>query len=154
MTDEELNDRLSTLSETADGAHEVLRGVLDALAVLRETTDRAAVADLDALGNGKRDEWRDEAGEVYEESEMLLENAASVLEQTAEDVRAVATGSVEEGTAQDDSAQDDTAQDDSAQDDSAQDDSAQEDSAQEGPAQEDPSQEDPSHDDPAQDEEA
>jgi hypothetical protein len=99
MTDEELNDRLSTLSETADGAHEVLRGVLDALAVLGETTDRAAAADLDAHDDGERAEWRSEAGEVCEESEMLLENAASVLEQTAEDVRAVATEAASQGGA-------------------------------------------------------
>jgi len=79
MTDAELRDHLTTLNETAEGAQETLRGVLDALAVISQTIERTVQEEADGHDDGKT---------VAEEGEALLRNAAHLLEDTAEDIHA------------------------------------------------------------------
>lgn len=77
MTDAELRDHLSTLNNTAEGAQEALRGVLDALAVISQTIERTVQEETDDPGD---------LGTVAEEGEALLRNAAHLLEDTAADI--------------------------------------------------------------------
>ena len=93
MNDQELNDHLSELSDTASDAHEMLRGILDAIAVLGRSAVRATAEDLDDLDDEGLDAWREQARDVTAESESLLREAASLLKQTAEDIEAAADAS-------------------------------------------------------------
>jgi hypothetical protein len=93
MNDQELNDHLISLSDTASEAHEMLRGILDAIAVLSRSAVRAAADDLDELDEESLEAWREQANEVTAESESLLREAASLLKQTADDIESVADAS-------------------------------------------------------------
>jgi hypothetical protein len=64
----------------------MLRGIRDAIAVLRRSTQQAAVDDIDDLSEAERAEWRQQAEEVTDESSSLLQEAASLLKQTAADI--------------------------------------------------------------------
>jgi len=88
MNDRELNRHLQKLSDASSNAHEMLRGILDAIAVLRRSTQQAAVEDVEGLPESDRAEWRQQAVEVTDESSSLLREAASLLKQTAEDIEA------------------------------------------------------------------
>ncbi len=83
MNDRKLNRRLTDMSDTASGAHEMLRGILDAVAVLERSTCKAAVDDLSVTD---REAWRQQAEEVANESGSLLQEAASLLKQAAGDI--------------------------------------------------------------------
>jgi hypothetical protein len=89
MNDRELNRHLTELSEAASDAHEMLRGIRDAIAVLRRSTQQAAVDDIEDLSEAERAEWRRQAEEVTDESSSLLQEAASLLKQTAADIESV-----------------------------------------------------------------
>ena len=86
MNDRELNRHLTELSEAASDAHEMLRGIRDAIAVLRRSTQQAAVDDMEELSEAEQAEWRRQAEEVTDESSSLLQEAASLLKQTAADI--------------------------------------------------------------------
>jgi len=82
MDNEKLNQRLISLGNRATNAHEILRGVTDALAVIGKSAVRAATDDLDAVGDP--DVWREEGMSAAQRSETLLREAATLLERTAE----------------------------------------------------------------------
>jgi hypothetical protein len=86
MNDRKLNRRLTDMSDTASDAHEMLRGILDAVAVLERSTRKAAVDDVDDLSETDREAWRQQAEEVADESGSLLREAASLLKQAAGDI--------------------------------------------------------------------
>ncbi len=90
MTDKELNDHLTALQHTISDAHETLRGVQDALAVVNQTTDRVVIEDPDQIDpnhTADPDRWRSEASLVSRRTTLLLWQAASILEKTARDIR-------------------------------------------------------------------
>jgi hypothetical protein len=82
MDNEKLNQRLISLGSRATNAHEILRGVTDALAVIGQSAVRAATDDLDAVDDP--DVWREEGMSAAQQSETLLREAATLLERTAE----------------------------------------------------------------------
>jgi ABC-type transporter Mla subunit MlaD len=86
MNNEALNQRLATLSDEVDEAHENVRGVLDALAVLRTHLTEMKQEDLDALDEAAQDAWREEAAQVLEMSRSLLGDASHVLRNTSQDL--------------------------------------------------------------------
>jgi hypothetical protein len=88
MNDRDLNNRLIELGNTAADAHDMLRGVLDALAVIGQSSVRAATDDFDGLDD--RDAWRDEAETAAHQSESLLREAASLLNRAAENIESAA----------------------------------------------------------------
>lgn len=81
MDNEKLNQRLIKLGNQATNAHEILRGVTDALAVIGQSTVRAATDDLDGVED--TDAWREEANAAADQSEELLHEAARLLRRTA-----------------------------------------------------------------------
>jgi hypothetical protein len=81
MDNEQLNQRLIQLGNQATNAHEILRGVTDALAVIGQSTVRAATDDLDSVEDA--DAWREEANAAADQSEELLHEAARLLRRTA-----------------------------------------------------------------------
>jgi len=82
MDNETLNQRLIELGDQATSAHEILRGVTDALAVIGQSTVRAAAQDLTAIEDP--DAWHAEGVETTAQSETLLREAATLLERTAD----------------------------------------------------------------------
>lgn len=83
MDNDELNRRLTTLVDEVDTAHENVRGVLDALAVLRQHVKELTREDPTQLAPEARKEWRSEAMQVLKMSRSLLGDASSVLTDTA-----------------------------------------------------------------------
>lgn len=81
MDNEKLNQRLISLGNRATNAHEILRGVTDALAVIGQSAVRAATDDLDAVDD--LEQWRKEGLSAADQSEELLREAATLLERTA-----------------------------------------------------------------------
>jgi len=87
-----LQRRLKAMNDNAVTAHEQLRGVLDALAVLQQITERASTNDLDDLSDADRDAWRDNAENVAEQSAGLFREAARLLAKTSNDIEAALDG--------------------------------------------------------------
>lgn len=81
MNDAELLDHLTILNDTAAGAKERLRGVLDALTVIDHAIDQSVPDERKEEGHPER--W----SAVADESEALLRNAAQLLEDTAQEIR-------------------------------------------------------------------
>ncbi len=88
MDNEQLNQRLIRLGNRATNAHEILRGVTDALTVIGQSAVRAATDDLDAVDDPEQ--WREEGLSAASQSEELLREAATLLERTAERLDAAA----------------------------------------------------------------
>lgn len=84
MDNEQLNDHLINLGDRATAAHEILRGVTDALAVIGQSTVRAASDDLASVPD--TEEWRKEAATAVEHSETLMREAATLLRRTADQI--------------------------------------------------------------------
>lgn len=82
MDNETLNQRLIELGDQATSAHEILRGVTDALAVIGQSTVRAAAQDLTDIDD--LEAWHAEGIETTAQSEKLLREAAALLERTAD----------------------------------------------------------------------
>lgn len=82
MNNDKLNQRLISLGNRATNAHEILRGVTDALAVIGQSAVRAATDDWDAVDD--TEQWREEGLAAAEQSEDLLREAATLLERTAQ----------------------------------------------------------------------
>lgn len=82
MDNEKLNQRLISLGNRATNAHEILRGVTDALAVIGQSAVRAATDNLDEVEDPEQ--WREEGLSAAEQSETLLREAATLLERTAD----------------------------------------------------------------------
>lgn len=80
------------MNDNAATAHEQLRGVLDALAVLQQITERASVNDLDALSGADCDAWRENAENVAEQSAGLFREAARLLAKTSNDIETALDG--------------------------------------------------------------
>lgn len=92
MTDRELNDHLAALVRVTSEAHERLRGVQDALAVVEQTAARTLIEDPDNIDPERienQDVWRKEASLVSRRTTLLLWKAASLLNQTADELRPV-----------------------------------------------------------------
>ncbi|MES3629409.1 MAG: hypothetical protein PPP56_04505 [Longimonas sp.] len=92
MTDRELNDHLAALVDTTAKAHERLRGVQDALAVIRQTAERIHIPDpenIDPDRLANQDIWRKEASLVSRRTTLLLWQAASLLNETAGEIKPV-----------------------------------------------------------------
>ncbi len=90
MTDRELNDHLDALVRVTSEAHERLRGVQDALAVVEKTAARTLIEDPDNIDPERienQDVWRKEASLVSRRTTLLLWKAASLLNQTADELR-------------------------------------------------------------------
>ena len=88
MDNEKLNHRLIHLGNRATDAHEILRGITDALAVIGQSVVRAATRDLDAVDD--LEQWRNEGLAAAAHSEELLREAATLLSRTAERLDAAA----------------------------------------------------------------
>ena len=88
MDNEKLNHRLIHLGNRATDAHEILRGITDALAVIGQSVVRAATRDLDTVGDPEQ--WRNEGLSAAAHSEELLREAATLLSRTAERLDAAA----------------------------------------------------------------
>ena len=88
MDNEKLNQRLVHLGNRATDAHEILRGLTDALAVIGQSVVRAATRDLDAVENPEQ--WRNEGLSAAAQSEELLREAATLLSRTAQRLDAAA----------------------------------------------------------------
>jgi len=84
MDNQALNQRLAALSNEVAEAHERVRGVLDALAVLQNHLTEMHREDLDAMDDASQGAWRDEATQVLEMSRSLLEDASDVLHDTSD----------------------------------------------------------------------
>ncbi|PEN09622.1 hypothetical protein CRI93_02515 [Longimonas halophila] len=90
MTDRELNDHLAALVRVTSEAHERLRGVQDALAVIEQTAARTFIEDPDNIDPGRianQDVWRKEASLVSRRTTLLLWKAAALLDKTADTLR-------------------------------------------------------------------
>lgn len=90
MTDRELNDHLAALVRITSEAHERLRGVQDALAVIEQTAARTLIEDPENIDPGRvanQDIWRKEASLVSRRTTLLLWKAASLLGKTADELR-------------------------------------------------------------------
>jgi len=90
MTDRELNDHLAALVRVTSEAHERLRGVQDALAVVEQTAARTLIEDpnnIDPERIANQDVWRKEASLVSRRTTLLLWKAATLLEKTANTLR-------------------------------------------------------------------
>jgi hypothetical protein len=90
MTDRELNDHLAALAQVTSEAHERLRGVQDALAVIEQTAARTHIADPENITPERvanQDVWRKEASMVSRRTTLLLWKAAALLDQTADALR-------------------------------------------------------------------
>lgn len=87
-----LQRRLQAMNDNAAMAHEQLRGVLDALAVLKQITSRANVDDVGELADMDRDAWRENAQNVAEQSAGLFREAARLLAKTSTDIEAALDG--------------------------------------------------------------
>ncbi|PEN12914.1 hypothetical protein CRI94_12995 [Longibacter salinarum] len=81
MENEQLNTHLIELGNRATNAHEILRGVTDALAVIAQSAIRAASDDLDDVED--LEEWQTEAQVAAGQSEDLMTSAAALLRRTA-----------------------------------------------------------------------
>ena len=88
MDNDQLNQRLIHLGNRATNAHEILRGITDALAVIGQSVVRAATRDLDAVDDPEQ--WRNEGLSAAAQSEELLREAATLLSRTAERLDAAA----------------------------------------------------------------
>ncbi|MFO8231567.1 MAG: hypothetical protein R6U20_02775 [Longimonas sp.] len=90
MTDRELNDHLAALVRVTSEAHERLRGVQDALAVIKQTAARTLIEDPGNIDPGRvanQDVWRKEASLVSRRTTLLLWKAAALLNETASELR-------------------------------------------------------------------
>lgn len=90
MTDRELNDHLAALIRVTSEAHERLRGVQDALAVIEQTATGTFIEDPDNIDPGRianQDVWRKEASLVSRRTTLLLWKAATLLDKTADTLR-------------------------------------------------------------------
>ena len=90
MTDRELNDHLAALVRVTSEAHERLRGVQDALAVIEQTAARTLIEDPDNIDPGRianQDVWRKEASLVSRRTTLLLWKASTLLDKTADTLR-------------------------------------------------------------------
>lgn len=95
MTDRELNDHLAALVHVTSEAHERLRGVQDALAVIEQTAARTLIEDPDNIDPGRianQDVWRKEASLVSRRTTLLLWKAATLLDKTADTLRPTLEG--------------------------------------------------------------
>ena len=90
MTDRELNDHLAALVQVTSKAHEHLRGVQDALAVIEQTAARTFIEDPESIAPERvanQDVWRKEASLVSRRTTLLLWQASALLDETADALR-------------------------------------------------------------------